>query len=135
MKKTIIILLGSIYFMNAYSYNEDCDIDSLFKANFTYLQNVIGDSQEDAIVLEENCVKFLYVVSLLSEENFSINPHNVTINNSILSKIKHWYQVKREYITCEKLEKAYSLLIPPLFKSHEDIEEYSIELEKLKIRD
>lgn len=121
--------------MKVYSCNEGCDVDSLFRANIANLHQIVEDSQGDIIVLEENCIQFLYVVSLLSEENFDINPHNVTISNSVLSKIKDWYQNKKKHITCERLRRAYSLLKPPLFKNHEEIEDYSIELEKLKIKD
>lgn len=138
MKSIIIVLLfNTICVINIKSCNLCCDIniDSLFETNLLELKESVGDSSRDVIVQERNNIRFLYAISLLAGRDFISDPHNAVINSMTIAAIEDWYQKKKKYITCEKIEKAYSLIEPPLFNTVEEVERYSFELEQLKIKD
>jgi len=138
MKNIIIILLFNficIIKANCCDINCDVNIDSLFRVNLIELKESVTDSSKNVIVQEKNNIMFLYVISLLSGKDFISDPHNVVINYNTILEIESWYQKEKKYITCEKIEKAYSLLQPKLFRTFEDFEKYSIELEDLIIKD
>jgi len=138
MKNIIIILLFNVFcLIKAGGCNLNCDIniDSLFITNLIELNESVKGSSKYVVVQERNNIMFLYVISLLSGKDFISDPHNAAINFETILEIENWYRRKKKYITCEKIKKAYSLLYPPLFKTFEDFEKYSNELDQLKIKD
>ena len=138
MKSIILVLFFNVIsIINVNSCNLYCEIniDSLFKTNLMKLKGLVKDSSKDVIVQKRNSIKFLYVISLLSDEDFNIDPHNTVVNSMTIAAIEDWYQKKKKYITCEKIKKAYYLLEPPMFNTIEDLERYSNELDQIKIKD
>ncbi|MBP1631546.1 MAG: hypothetical protein H6Q15_2439 [Bacteroidetes bacterium] len=138
MKKIIFILLLLNVFcvIKVNSCNKDCDvnIDSLFKKNLSSIKKMTRGSSKDVLVKEREIIKFLYVISLLSDLDFMPAPHKPIVNTKTILAIESWYKKKKKYITCEKIKKAYSLLLPPPFKNIEELDKYSDELDQLRIK-
>lgn len=139
MKKIIFILLllNAFCIVKVNSCNKDCDvnIDSLFKKNLSSMKKMTRGSSKDVLVKERDIIKFLYVISLLSDLDFMPDPHKPVVNTKTILVIESWYKEKKKYITCEKIKKAYSLLIPPPFKNIEELDKYSDELDQLRIKE
>lgn len=137
MKKILFFIIWGMLFVNkSYIFSADCktNVDSLFHVNFVELKEIIKDSSNNVVVQETSNVEFLYVVTLLSGKNFIADPHAVVVNSKIILEIEKWYKDNKECVTCEKIMKAYSLLLPPLFKSIEELDEYSKEMDQLEIK-
>nr|WP_320037138.1 hypothetical protein [uncultured Bacteroides sp.] len=139
MKKIIFILLllNTFCIVKVNSCNKDCDvnIDSLFKKNLSSMKKMTRGTSKDVLVKERKIIKFLYVISLLSDLDFMPDPHKPVVNTKTILAIESWYKKKKKYITCEKIKKAYSLLLPPPFKNLEELDKYSDELDQLRIKE
>lgn len=132
-----MLLLNAFCIVKVNSCNKDCgvNIDSLFKKNLSSMKKMTRDSSKDVLVKEREIIKFLYVISLLSNLDFMPDPHKPVVNTKTILAIENWYKEKKKYITCEKIKKAYSLLLPPPFKNLEELDKYSDELDQLRIKE
>ncbi len=132
-----MLLLNAFCVIKVKSCNTDCDvnIDSLFKKNLSSMIKMTRGSSKDVLVKERDIIKFLYVISLLSDLDFMPDPHKPVVNTKTILAIESWYKKKKKYITCEKIKKAYSLLLPPPFKNIEKLDKYSDELDQLRIKE
>ncbi len=132
-----MLLLNAFCIVKVNSCNKDCDvnIDSLFKKNLSSMKKMTRGSSKDVLVKERDIIKFLYVISLLSDLDFMPDPHKPVVNTKTILAIESWYKKKKKYITCEKIKKAYSLLLPPPFKNLEELDKYSDELDQLRIKE
>ncbi|WP_321439186.1 hypothetical protein [uncultured Bacteroides sp.] len=132
----ILLLLSTIGLANANSCNTDCyiNVDSLFQINLSTLKKKVSESAECVTITNKANLDFLYVISLLSDMN-CISSQNNCVDSNTIQAIENWYLKKKKFVTCEKLRKAYSLLRPQVFKSFNEYEEYSKELDQLKIKE
>ncbi len=132
-----MLLLNTFCIVKVNSCNKDCDvnIDSLFKKNLSSMKKMTRGTSKDVLVKERKIIKFLYVISLLSDLDFMPDPHKPVVNTKTILAIESWYKKKKKYITCEKIKKAYSLLLPPPFKNLEELDKYSDELDQLRIKE
>lgn len=136
MKREIfILLLSTIGIVNVNSCNTNCyiNVDSLFQINLSTLKKDVSESAECVTITNKANLDFLYVISLLSDINY-ISPQNNCVNSNTVQAIENWYLKNKKFVTCEKIRKAYSLLRPHVFKSFDESEEYSKELDQLKIK-
>ncbi|MDR0230688.1 MAG: hypothetical protein LBI82_01025 [Dysgonamonadaceae bacterium] len=131
MKKIIILI--SISIIGIFESRAcDLNVDSLFQKHICSLMQNSNDTSSFVVVTERDDLIFITVASLLSGKDF-MNPHESKINKKEIAAIKEWYCEKKEYITCYKVKRAYSLVIPPLAKDLDELDKYLKELDEIKI--
>jgi len=116
------------------------DVDSLFEARISLLENQMQDNVSITIESRGEDYLFLDVVYYLSKKRFveyeQYRPFRVSKNQ--LDSLILWYENNKELISCEKVERAYYLLQnPPPFhadKNMDDVYElYDQQLDSLLI--
>ena len=139
-KVNLIYISFVFIILSQESMSCNLDVDSLFEARISLLENQMQDNISITIKSTGEDYLFLDVVYYLSKKRFveyeQYRPFRVSKNQ--LDSLILWYENNKELITCEKVERAYYLLQnPPPFhadKNMDDVYElYDQQLDSLLI--
>lgn len=119
----ILNLLGGVHFTSPPNNIQQkvMNVDSLFTANLKRLE-VIGNDSVEVNLKDKDLIDFMWMISLIGDKDFVHDPHRaIRVNREKILEIEQWYIDNKQYITPQKIEKAYNIMYPPasIFESYE----------------